>query len=257
MATIGIDVGSLSTKAVVMESGRILGRCLVHSSAADASGQAIAGALAEAGLARDGIVAVATGIGKKEVAGASEHASEIVCDARGVRHLVPTAGTVIDIGAEGSRVIKCDAGGRIADFVLNDKCAAGTGVFLDAMGKALRVAVADMGELSLRSTQEVNVTSTCVVFAESEVVSQIHRRTPKEDILNGIHKSIATRVFGMVNRVGATRDVVVVGGLARNIGVVKSLEKLLGQAILVPEYPEFAGAVGAALIAAERKSSPN
>ncbi|MEW6034459.1 MAG: acyl-CoA dehydratase activase [Chloroflexota bacterium] len=253
MATVGVDAGSLTTKVVVMEDSRVLSRSLVHSSVAGAASQGIQEALKACGLSLEGVKAiVATGIGKKEVAEARDTATEIVCDARGALHLVPSAQTVIDIGAENSRVIRCDATGKVVEFVLNDKCAAGTGVFLDAMAKALRVPVSEMGELSLKSTQDVNITAMCVVFAESEVVSQIHRRLPKEDILNGIHKSIATRLYGMVNRVGVNKDVVVVGGLARNIGVVRCLEGLVGVDVVVPENPEFVGAVGAALIAAER-----
>ncbi|MDO8473509.1 MAG: acyl-CoA dehydratase activase [Dehalococcoidia bacterium] len=252
MATIGVDAGSLTTKAVVMDGSLVLGRSLVHSSVKDAGLIAIAEALKAAGLSREQVTSVvATGIGRAEVPGSSQ-ATEIACDARGAKHLVPSATTVIDMGAEGSRAIRCDASGRVVDFVLNDKCAAGCGVFLDAMAKALRVSVAEMGELSLKSTQDVNITAMCVVFAESEVVSQIHRRVPKEDILNGIHKSIATRLVGMANRIGVNKDVVVVGGVARNVGVVRWLRELLNVDIVVPESPEFAGATGAALIAVER-----
>lgn len=251
--TIGVDAGSLTTKAVVLRDSRVLGRAEVHSSTVDAAVQAIDTALEAAGLSRSDIGRIAaTGIGKKEVQGATDQATEIVCDALGARSCHPSAGTVIDIGAESSRVIRCDPSGKVVEFVLNDKCAAGTGVFLDAMAKALRVPVPEMGELSLKSTQEVNITAMCVVFAESEVVSQIHRRVPKQDILMGIHRSIATRLFGMVNRVGVNKDVVVIGGLARNVGVVRTLEGLMKAEAAVPENPHFVGALGAALIAAER-----
>lgn len=252
MVTIGVDAGSLTTKAVVMEGLFVLGRSLVHSSEKDAGSMAIGEALKAAGLSRDRVTAiVSTGIGRAEVPDTLQ-ATEIACDARGAKHLLPTASTVIDMGAEGSRAIRCDESGRVSDFVLNDKCAAGSGVFLDAMAKALRVSVPEMGELSLKSTQDVNITAMCVVFAESEVVSQIHRKVPKEDILNGIHKSIATRLVGMVNRVGIRKDVVAVGGVARNAGVVRWLRELLNVEIAVPESPEFVGAIGAALIAADR-----
>jgi len=253
MATLGIDAGSLTTKVVVMEGSNVLSCSLVHSSKNDAANAAIAEALGTAGLAREQLAAiVATGIGKTEVAQATSRATEISCDAKGINHLLPGVATLIDIGAENSRVVRCDPAGRVLEFVLNDKCAAGSGVFLDAMAKALRVPVPEMGELSLKSTQEVNITAMCVVFAESEVVSQIHRRVAKEDILSGIHKSIATRLFGMVNRVGINKEVAAVGGLARNVGVIKWLQELMGVDILVPENPEYVGAVGAALIGAKR-----
>lgn len=253
MITVGVDAGSLATKAVVMDDSRVLGRGLVHSSEPGAAERAIATAMEVAGLkAVPAAAIVATGIGKKEVPAATSQATEISCDARGARFFVPAAATVIDLGAENSRSIRLDGAGRISEFALNDKCAAGTGVFLEAMAKALRVPVSEMGALSLKSTQDVNITATCVVFAESEVVSQIHRKTPKEDILYGIHKSIATRVFGMVSRVGINGPVVVIGGLAKNTGILKPLEKLLGVGLVVPEEPEFIGAVGAALIAAEK-----
>ncbi|MBI2957740.1 MAG: hypothetical protein HYY32_02745 [Chloroflexi bacterium] len=256
MVTIGVDAGSLTTKVVVLEGTAVLSRSSLHSSTRDAGGKGIEEALRSAGIGRERVKEiVATGIGRNEVAQATSAATEIVCDARGGRFLAPSAATIMDIGAESSRVIKCDQAGRVADFVLNDKCAAGTGVFLEAMGKALRVPVSEMGSLSLKSTQEVNITAMCVVFAESEVVSQIHRRVAKEDILNGIHKSIATRLYGMVNRVGIVKNVVAVGGLARNAGVVRWLEELIGAEVFVPEFPEYAGAVGAALIAADRSQS--
>ncbi len=256
MLSIGIDAGSLTTKAVLMEESKVLSRALVHSSTRNAAVAAIDECLAKAGLkAGDVLAIVATGIGRNEVAQATGHATEIICDARGAVQALPDARTVMDLGAESSRLIRCDSSGRVTDFVLNDKCAAGTGVFMDAMSKALRVPMPDMGELSLKSTQDVNITSMCVVFAESEVVSQIHRKVAKEDILSGIHKSIATRLYGMLNRVGNEKQVVAVGGLARNIGVIKWIRELAGTEVLVPEYPEYAGAVGAALIAADRNKS--
>lgn len=253
MATLGIDAGSLTTKVVVMNGSTVLSRSLVYSSKNDAANAAIEEALRAAGLTRGQLSAiVATGAGKTEVAGATSQATEIACDAKGIKQFLPGVATLMDIGAETSRVVRCSPEGKVLEFVLNDKCAAGTGVFLDAMAKALRVPVPEMGALSLKSTQEVNITAMCVVFAESEVVSQIHRRVAKEDILSGIHKSIATRLFGMVNRVGINKEVAAVGGLARNVGVIKWLQELMAVDILIPENPEYVGAVGAALIGAER-----
>lgn len=249
MATIGVDAGAIATKVVVVDGSRVLSRAWAHSSVRDGAARAMDEALKSAGLDWERVRAVvATGIGRNEVPRCTEKATEIVCAARGATCLVPGAHTVLDIGAESSRAIRCDDAGRVVDFVLNDKCAAGSGVFMEAMAKALRVPVPEMGEMSLRSTQEVNITAMCVVFAESEVVSQIHRKVSKEDILSGIHKSIATRLFGLVNRVGISPKLVAVGGLARNVGIVRWLGVLAGSDIVVPEFPEYAGALGAALI---------
>ena len=256
MITAGIDVGALTTKVVLLKEGDILASSVVSTgeSGGGAVSKAMENALRLAGLTQDDVTGIAsTGIGKDEVPYSTEQASEVVCAAKGAHFLHPEAGTVVDIGAESSRVVKCDSDGRASDFALNDKCAAGTGVFLDAMAKALEVKLEDMGGLSLESTEDVDITSMCVVFAESEVVSQIHRRVNKVDIMAGIHKSVATRVSGMTNRVGVSSDVMAIGGVARNIGVVKALERAFGVEVLVPENPQIVGALGAALVARERK----
>jgi predicted CoA-substrate-specific enzyme activase len=141
----------------------------------------------------------------------------------------------------------------VAEFAKNDKCASGTGIFLDAIGKVMDVPVEEMGPLSLTSRSEVEITSTCVVFAESEVVSQVARQTPREDILRGIHRSIATRIRGTANRVGLGAGSAAIGGLARNVGIVRCLEELMGETILIPDEPQMVTALGAALMAhAER-----
>ena len=256
MITAGIDVGTLTTKVVLLGNGDISASSLIPTgeSSSEAAGKAMEECLQVAGLNIGDVAAIVfTGIGREEIPYTAEIATEVICDARGVRFLFPQAGTVIDIGAESSRVVKCDSNGKVVDFVLNDKCAAGTGVFLDAMAKALEVKPEDMGKLSLQSTEEINITSMCVVFAESEVVSQIHRRVNKVDILAGIHKSIAIRISGMANRVGISKDVITIGGVARNIGVIRALESALGTTVSVPQNPQVVGALGAALIARERR----
>lgn len=256
MVTAGVDIGTLTTKVVLLRDGDILASSvlLTGESSSEAVTKAMDNALRLGGLAMGDVASiVSTGIGKDEIPYPAEQASEVICDAKGAHFLHPTVGTVVDIGAESSRVVKCGSDGRATDFALNDKCAAGTGVFLDAMARALEVKQEDMGRLSLESTEDIDITSMCVVFAESEVVSQIHRRVKKVDILAGIHKSIATRVSGMTNKIGVNKDVMAIGGVARNIGVVKALEKALGVEVLVPENPQIAGALGAALVARERK----
>ena len=178
MVTVGLDIGSLNTKAAVLQDGKILSWSVIPTGedTAQAAQTAMNEALKNAGLSNGVDCTVATGMGKKEASCAQSHATEILCEARAARFIDQNVVGVIDIGAESCRVVKCDQDGGVSDFALNDKCASGTGIFLDAMAKALEVEVDDMGKLSLESTQDVNITSTCVVFAESEVVSQIHRR---------------------------------------------------------------------------------
>lgn len=254
MITLGVDVGSLAIKAVILKDNEILVFKIVPT---DTEGEAtkviLDEILAEAGLAFDELKnIVATGIGKREADYARDYSSEVTCDARGASYLFPEAGVVIDIGGQSCRAIRCNSRGDVMDFALNDKCAAGTGIFLSSMAKALEVNPEEMGELSLQSTDEVNITSMCAVFAESEVVSQIHHKVPKVDIIKGLHKSIALRIHGLANKVGLENQIVVIGGVAKNVGVVNCLEELIKQKLCVPEEPQIIGALGAAIIARER-----
>jgi predicted CoA-substrate-specific enzyme activase len=255
MITAGLDIGALTTKAVVLRDGQIVGASVISTgdSSSDAAQSALQDALKQAGLSDKDIEATAaTGAGKREVSFAQEQATDVICAARGIQFLHPEAKGVIDMGGESTRVLKLDDAGKVVDFALNDKCAAGTGVFLDAIGKVMGVAVDEMGPLSLESEADINITSTCVVFAESEVVSQVHRQTPKKDIVRGIHKSIATRVYGLVSRVGLDGNSMAIGGLAKNRGIVACLEELMSDELKVPEHPQVVAALGAALIAAEK-----
>jgi len=200
---------------------------------------------------------VATGAGRSEVRIADHLATEAVCLAKGATFLCPGTRGVIDMGGESTLVVSLDENGEIVDYARNDKCAAGTGIFLDAMGKLMGVSLEEMGPCSLKSTQEVSITSMCVVFAESEVVSLIHRQTPKEDILQGIHKSIASRMLSLFDRVGrraGSVDNVAVGGLAQNTGVLTCLETMMLTKLVVPEKPQIASALGAAIVAANRRA---
>jgi len=252
MITAGVDAGSLTTKVVLLNMDRIMSHKVIPTgvNASEAIQRAMDAVLEDASISFQDVESiVCTGAGKKKIPFESGRATEVMCDARGVRHLYPKADGVIDIGGENCRAVKCDAEGKVVDFALNDKCASGTGIFLDAMAKALRVKPEEMGELSLQATQDIEVTSMCSVFAESEVVSMIHRKVPKNDILKGIHRSIASRICGLANRILLTGEVVVMGGIARNIGVVTVLRELMGMELIVPEEPEIIGALGAALIA--------
>ena len=255
----GLDVGALWTKAVVLADGRIAGRASLPTweggdrIAEDVLREALGPLGATIG---DVAFTVATGAGKDEAGFAQERATEVVCAARGIRHLVPGAMGVIDLGAESARAVKLDAGGNVVDYIVSDKCASGTGIFLDAIGKVMGVTVEEMGPLSLESTSEVEITSTCVVFAESEVVSQVARRTPTKDILRGIHRSIASRVHSTVMRIRLADDNAAIGGLARNVGIISFLEQMMGRRLTVPADPDLVPALGAALIAAQKGGSP-
>ena len=255
MITAGVDVGSLATKVVVVRDGQMLSWSAgpTGESSNNTARRLLDDALSKAGVA-PAVVRhiISTGAGKKEVSFTHGQVTEVICDAKGARLLYPAARGVLDLGAESTRAVKLDEKGKVVDFALNDKCAAGTGIFLDAMAKVMGVELDRIGQMSLQSTREVNITSTCVVFAESEVVSQVHSQTPKVDILKGIHKSIASRVYGMVSRISLGEHTVVVGGLARNVGVIACLEEMMKQKLIVPDNPHIVPALGAALIAAER-----
>ena len=252
MISAGLDVGSLFTKAVVVAGDSIAGWALspTGESIGDTVEAALSQALSCGSVSRGSLEAiVATGAGKKEVPFADAQATEVLCAARGIRFLHPGARGVLDMGGESTRAARLDEGGGVLEFALNDKCAAGTGIFLDAMAKVLGVPIEEMGPVSLQSTADVSITSTCVAFAESEVVSQVHRQTPKADILRGMHRSIATRVFGMAHRVSLERPIMAIGGLALNVGVVRCLEELLKETMIVPTQPQIVSATGAAVIA--------
>lgn len=254
MITIGIDVGSLNTKAVVFQDDKILSFSVMPTgeNAGDAAKNSMEEALKNAGVSDKVEQVVSTGPGAKEAKIAQSHATEVICLGKGSWYLNPNINGAIDIGAESCRVVKFEENGTVHDFALNDKCASGTGIFLNAMAKALEVKLEDMGELSLKSTEEINITSTCVVFAESEVVSQIHRRVNKNDILRGIHNSIASRVRGLANRLQLEGNILLAGGVALNVGVVNCLQEMITGKLIVPEYPQIVGALGAAIVGKER-----
>lgn len=251
MITAGIDVGAKTVKVVLMNDGRVLAKSLVLGGRQKevAVGQAYDEALKKADLTRDKVnTVVATGVGRKKVTFANREVSEVGAAARGAIELIPTARTVLDVGAEEGRGAKCDAKGKVVDFVINEKCGAGAGSFTEAMSRALEVKVEDMGELSLRSTKSVPMNAQCAVFAESEVVSLIHRKIPKEDIIRAVHEALADRIASMTRSLGIEKDLVLVGGLSKNIGFVTSLKNALGVDIKVPPDAEFVGAMGAALL---------
>ncbi len=252
----GIDIGSLSTEAILLDAeGTEAGSAIVATGASTkkACEEALSRALGEAGSAPSAIVfTVSTGYGREMVPSADLAVTEITCHARGARHLFPQARTVLDIGGQDSKVIRLTPDGKVADFAMNDKCAAGTGRFLEVMARTLEMDLEEMGPRSLLSRKTVAVSSMCTVFAESEVISLIASGTPPEDIARGIHLAIADRIAALAERVGMASPAVMTGGVAKNPGARRALEGKIGFPLLVPEEPQLAGALGAALIAREK-----
>jgi len=252
--TAGIDIGSLSTDAVIMNGNEILAYAVVPtlSSSENAAERAYDEALEKAGLQRDNVSrVVSTGYGRSSISFASRAVTEITCHAIGARQLYPQVATVIDIGGQDSKVIRLGEDGRVEDFSMNDKCAAGTGRFLEVMARSLDTNLETLGSLSTLATSDIRISSTCTVFAESEVVALVAKGASKEDIIRGLHFAIAERIYGMVTRLRGLPPFVMTGGVAKNSGVVTAIQDRLGSAILLPVEPQIVGAIGAAIIAAE------
>ena len=255
MHALGIDIGSLNVKAVMLDgSGPELTTLLPAGDGSELTARLAMEELVHKGaVSTSEVYMVATGVGSKAAAFCQQQKAITTCLARGVNRLFPTARMIIDMGAETSTVLKINERGRVTDWAGQDKCAAGTGMFVQAMAKIMQVSLEEMSEYSLRAKNKADITGTCAVFAESEVISHIHRvpPTPKEDIIAGIHSSMVSRVMGLIKRLGIEKDVVVVGGVARNRGLITILEKELGFKVLVPENPEMTAALGAAVLAKE------
>ena len=255
MITIGIDLGTQSVKAVILKDGAVLsyGQAFSGFDPAKAGEQVVAEALKKAQLSLKDVKHVtATGSGMDMAPYANSTISMMSADAKAGVHLFPKARTIIDVGAEEARAVKCDEKGIMIDFVVNERCAAGAGTFIEAMARALEVKLEEMGSLSLKAERASPINATCVIFGESDVVSLIHRQESKPEIARAIFDAMADRVSSMVYRLGVNPDVVLVGGVAKDVGFVASLKRKLGIDILIPEYPEFVGAIGAALVAASR-----
>jgi len=245
----GVDIGSTMTKVVIMNQ-RVLAEVIgptgpEHRKLAN---RVMEEALTRASLSFDDITyVVATGYGRINVPFADKQITEISCHARGVSHLLPGVRTVIDIGGQDSKAIKLKDG-RAVDFVMNDKCAAGTGRFLEVTAEGLGVKLEDMGRLSLEAKNRAEIGSTCTVFAAQEVVSKLSEGVPLPDIIAGLHEAIASRIYGMARRLKIEREVALTGGGAKNIGLVRALEAKFGYPVLVPPEPLLTGAIGAALL---------
>ena len=254
MLTMGVDIGSASSKVLILKDGKeIIAETVVPvGTGTSGPARALQETLSVAGIERSDISKlVVTGYGRMTFPDADEQISEITCHAKGVHFLVPNARTIIDIGGQDAKVIKLDNQGYVSNFVMNEKCAAGTGRFLEVMARVLEIDVSRLGELGEQAENIVPISSTCTVFAESEVISQLAAGKHIPDIVAGIHQSVARRVAGLTGRVGLTPQVVMTGGVAKNIGVVKAMEKELKVPIIVAPRSQLTGALGAALIAFE------
>jgi (R)-2-hydroxyacyl-CoA dehydratese activating ATPase len=252
MVTVGIDIGSITAKAAVMRDGNILAVRILRTgyNAKNAGDQLFEGIVSGLGLNPADIHGVvATGYGRKSITFADKAITEITCHAAGARYMNPEIRSVIDIGGQDSKVILLDETGRVKDFAMNDKCAAGTGRFLEVMARALEVELSNFGGLSLSADHPAPISSLCTVFAESEVISLIAKGERRENIIAGIHDSIAARVSAMVGRIRWMPPVMMTGGVAQNSGVVHALEKKIGHCLVVTPNAQMTGAIGAALIA--------
>jgi predicted CoA-substrate-specific enzyme activase len=249
--TAGIDIGSNTAKAALMEDGRLLGTWVMPAGYnAEAAGRRVLDELASSlGLRAEDIKRViATGYGRKSVTIAHRTATELACHAAGARFLDPSILSVIDIGGQDSKAIVMDEQGRMINFTMNDKCAAGTGRFLEVMARAMEADIHEFGTLSLAAKTPAKISSICTVFAESEVISLIARGETRENIIAGIHEAIAFRVAAMANRLGIREPLMMTGGVSQNVGVVHALEKATGCRIIVSDHAQLAGAIGAALM---------
>ena len=249
----GVDVGSLGTKSVVLRGGEVAGKVIIPSRLNSEEGgqEALDLALEDAGLVRsDADFIVSTGYGRISATYANKTVTEITCHAKGANFLHPNVRTSVDIGGQDCKAIRIDGKGSVVDFAMNDKCAAGTGRFLEVMANVFKVPLSELGDLSLRATQAIPMSSTCTVFVESEVISLLARGEDPANIIAGIHHAIANRVGGLFARVGIESEVFFSGGVAKNIGMKKAIEKALKVTVAQPVFdPQLTGALGAAALA--------
>lgn len=253
--TLGIDIGSTASKCIILKDGKdIVGKSLVSVGAGTTGPKrAIEAVMEDANLKEEDIAfTLATGYGRNSMERANFQMSELSCHAKGAYFLFPNVHTVVDIGGQDAKVLKIGPNGILENFVMNDKCAAGTGRFLDVMANVLEVDVNDLGKLHFESTKKVNISSTCTVFAESEVISQLAQDTDTRDIINGIHRAVASRAAGLAKRVGLKDDIVMTGGVAQNAGIVDALEQELEHKVLTSPLAQYNGALGAALFAYQK-----
>ena len=251
MYILGIDSGSTSTNAAILdEKKNLIAFSVVRTGAksGESAQRILEEVLQKANLTREDLSAIiSTGYGRVSIPFADANVTEISCHGRGAHYFDPTVRTILDIGGQDSKAIRLSDTGEVKDFVMNDKCAAGTGRFLEMMARTLELPIEELGPVSLQWTEEVEISSMCSLFAESEVISLIARNKEKADIAHGVHKAIAGRAYGLMRRVGLTPRYMMTGGVAKNPGVVKAVEEKLGERLIICPEPEIVGAVGAAL----------
>lgn len=252
MLVVGLDIGSVAAKGVILDQDT-MHQAMVPTgwSPRDAGEQLLNELLELSGREREQVDdIIVTGYGRIAIASAGQVATEIKCHARAVAELYPSVGTIVDIGGQDSKVIRVNKQGRVIDFAMNDKCAAGTGRFLQVMANALGLDVSELGD-NEDPKKPVSINSMCTVFAESEIIGLLARGTSKAGIIAGLHQSVGRRVAAMVRRIGISGEVAFTGGVARNPGVCRALQEELGCQLLIPEECQFTGALGAALLGAE------
>ena len=255
MITVGIDLGTQRVQVVVLKDGKYSSRAQALSGfdPTKAAEQAADEALKKADLKLSDVACfAATGSAMDMAPYSASTVSMMSADAKAGVFLFPKARTIIDVGAEEARAVKCDESGIMVDFVVNERCAAGAGAFIEAMARALEVKLEEMGPLALKAERASPINASCVIFGESDVVSLIHRQESKPEIARAVYDAMADRISSMVHRLGINPDIVFVGGVAKDVGFVASLNRKLGVNVLIPDYPEYAGALGAAIIAATR-----
>jgi len=251
----GVDVGAATAKTVILGDGEILGYAIkpVGHDVKLAANKVTKEALDKAGLSisiDDLDYVISTGYARESIEFANKTVTEIICHAKGAHFVIPSTRFIIDMGGQDSKAIEVDPEGNVINFVMNDKCAAGTGRFIEIMAQALEVgSVDEMGPLALESNEPCHISSTCTVFAETEVVVLRAEGKDRKDLIAGVHKAVASRVAAMVSSLTLRPDAVFTGGVAKNIGVRRFLEEEIGMGLLVPDEPQIIGALGAALFA--------
>jgi benzoyl-CoA reductase subunit D len=258
--TVGLDLGTQRVKAVVLVDGKVAGRAQAFAGfdPTKAAEQVINEALSAANLKLSDVAHIsATGSAMDMAPYEHTTVSMMGCDAKAGVYLLPSARTIIDIGAEEARAVRCDERGVMMDFVVNERCAAGAGAFIEAMARALEVKLEEMGPLSLKAERASPINASCVIFGESDVVSLIHRQESKPEIARAVFDAMADRVSSMIHRLGVNPEVALVGGVAKDVGFVASLNRKLGLTVQIPDFPDYVGALGAAMVAATRVKGGN
>jgi len=253
MIVAGCDVGSLTAKAIILRDGQVLASHVIRgqTNPEESAKTVLEIVLSKAGMSMDAVeYCIGTGYGRKKIPFVNDVMSEISCHGMAVQWLVPSVRTIIDVGGQDAKAIRVDENGDVVRYVYNDKCASGTGRFLEIMSSALAVSLEDLGRISLESENPIKISNQCTVFAETEVISQLNNGAKMPDLINGLHRAMAHRVASLARSIEVEKEVAMSGGVAKNIGMYKALEDVLGVRFLKPDSdPQINGALGAALFA--------